>query len=103
MRTLYVMMAVAAQGVILGAISYAAFLIFPRLFGAMTGTVIAVAIATYFVMSLVEFVSVEMYGRAIFGVPLRGMGYSLTEKFMMTLMLWVVIGLVVYQVMTAPS
>lgn len=103
LKLLYVVIAAGAQVVILGAISFYAIATFPDWFGQTAGDVLAVALLTIFAMWIAEFISQEGFNKVLFGLPLRGFDERLAVKLLSALGLWVVIGVVAYQIAITPD
>ena len=103
LKLIYVVIAAGAQIVILGAVSLTALATFPGWFGAMAGDVLAIGLFTISALWIAEFIAREGFDTALFGLPLRRSHERLTVKLLSALALWVVIGVVAYQIAITPK
>ena len=102
LKLVYVVIAAGAQAVILGAVSLTALATFPAWFGEPAGDILAIALFSISALWIAEFIAREGFGRVLFGLPLANSRERLTVKLLSALALWVVIGIVAYQLAITP-
>ena len=101
-RIIYVVLAVGAQLIILGALSLIALVALPDQIGRLGSQIVVLAIVGGAAIIMFDFVAQELFGKALFGSFHNMYEASTWSRLAQVLFVWFLIGLVAYVFMAAP-